>query len=212
MDIKFADFVHIIVALIGLVGVIYSKRVAASNDAQGNAATSEKRASRARPAKQKSSNRTPAIIAWFSIVLLLGNFGVLGWRILSRDAGADLKIVSPAGGDSVGLPEVVRGTSRRIPQEQSIWLVVYSHAVNRYYPQNDPADVQQNGNWASICYLGLDQDAGKKFDIIATLSNSAVRKEFRSYLDTAKEKQSWPGLERLPESTVIYDRVTVVRK
>jgi len=44
------------------------------------------------------------------------------------------------------------------------------------------------------------------------LANKDAQDTFNTYLKKGKEEKSWPGLERLPEGAVIYDRITVMRK
>lgn len=201
MEIKFADIVQIIVAVIAFIGVIYSTRYAKS----------EKRSFKASQAGDKSSPRRSTILIWASVFLLIANFVVLGWRSWDNST-TEVKITEPTAGSPIELREVVKGTSRKIPAGQIIWVVIYSQAVGRYYPQNDPADVQANGAWASLCYLGVDQDAGKKFDIIVVLANKEAQDAFKAYLTKARDQKTWPGLEKIPDPGVIYDRVTVVRK
>jgi hypothetical protein len=203
MEIKFAfaDVVQIIVALIGLIGVIYSAR----------AAKKERKSPKASQADNQYSPRKSTILTWASILLLIANFAVLGWRSWDSPT-TDVKITEPVAGDIVEMLKVVKGTSRKIPAGQVIWVVIYSQAVGRYYPQNDPADVQANGGWSSLCSIGINQDTGKKFDIVAMLANKETQDEIKAYLAKARDQQTWAGVERIPGSAVIYDRVTVVRK
>jgi hypothetical protein len=123
-----------------------------------------------------------------------------------------VKITEPVAGASVEMLGMVKGTSRNIPVGQTIWIVIYSQDVGRYYPQNDPADMQATGGWASRSSFGIEQDAGKKFDILAVLASREAQDTFSAYLTQARDKKSWPGLERLPDSAVRYDRITVIRK
>jgi hypothetical protein len=137
---------------------------------------------------------------------------VLGWRSWDNST-AEVRITEPTAGNTVEMREVVKGASRKIPAGRVIWVVIYSQAVGRYYyPQDNPADVQANGGWASPGYIGIYQDTGKKFDVIAMLANKETQDEIKAYLAKARENHLWPGLERIPGSAVIYDRVTVVRK
>lgn len=123
-----------------------------------------------------------------------------------------LKITYPCSGGRVQIKEIVKGTSQNIPKEYAIWIVIYSHEVSRYHPQDYPADVQANGDWSSSAFIGIGIDVGKKFDIIAVLAGKEAQNAFNDYLEECKEKKSWPGLERLHEGAVIYDRITVIRK
>lgn len=124
----------------------------------------------------------------------------------------EVKISEPADGATVAQTERVKGTSRNVPDGKVVWIVAFVHAVGRYYPQNYPADVQANGDWSSLAYLGVATDVGLKFDIIAVLADKNIQAAFNNYLKDAKDKQSYPGLDQLPKGTLIYDRITVTRK
>jgi len=122
------------------------------------------------------------------------------------------KITQPINGDKIDQKEVVKGTSQKVPSEQKIWVVIFIHKVVRYYPQNNPADIQANGDWASVTYFGIQSDVGLKFDILAVTADKSVQDAFNKYLKEARDKNSYPGLEQLPKEAIIQDRITVVRK
>ena len=123
-----------------------------------------------------------------------------------------LKITQPAAGTSVDQTEMVRGTSQRIPGGQLVWVVWFVHKVGRYYPQNNSADIQANGDWASVTYIGVAKDVGLKFDVLAVLVDKEGQGAFNRYLAEARDKNNYPGLERLPNGVTIYDRVSVTRR
>jgi len=129
-----------------------------------------------------------------------------------REPPPDVNISYPSGGDRVIVQQVIRGTSFNIPEDQVIWIVIYPQEVVRYYPQDNPADIQANGDWTSSSYIGIAADAGKTFDIIAVLANMEAQDVFNDYLEECKEQQSWPGLERLPEGAVLYERINLIRQ
>ena len=124
----------------------------------------------------------------------------------------EVEITYPYDGATVEIREMVRGTSQKIPEGQAIWIMVYPHVAGHYYPLNDPTDVQANGDWTSLAYIGIEEDVNRKFDIIAVLADKKAQDAFNAYLTQAKDKKTWPGLERLPKSATIYDRITVTRK
>jgi hypothetical protein len=125
-----------------------------------------------------------------------------------------LKIIYPAAGNEVEIKEVVTGTSQSIPAEQKIWVVIYNHAVSRYYPQDRPGDVQANGNWASATAFGVPTDKGKKlkFDVLAVTVDKNAEAEFENYLSRARTTNDYAGLVQLPKGANILDRLTVSRK
>ena len=122
-----------------------------------------------------------------------------------------VKITYPSDGSEVEGEVTVRGTSQNIPEGQVIWIVIYVHEVRRYFPQDLPADVQANGDWESPVIIGIEEDIGKRFDIIVVLVDQEAQDEFNEYLEKWKGKYPSPGLERLPEGVVIYERITVTR-
>ena len=124
----------------------------------------------------------------------------------------EIEITYPHDNDTVEISETVEGTSQNIPEGQVIWIVVYPHPVDRYYPYNDPADIQVNGEWASLVVIGVEEDAGMKFDIIAVLADESAQDTFDAYLKQAEATNNWSGLDAIPSGAVIYGRVTVTRK
>lgn len=124
----------------------------------------------------------------------------------------EIKITYPSEGATVQQTESVKGTSQAIPDGHTIWVVVFIPTIGRYYPQNYPASAQPNGNWSSIAYLGVEKDAGLRFEILAVLANHNAQAAFNNYLKDARDKKSYPGLEQLPKEAVIYDRITVTRR
>ena len=82
---------------------------------------------------------------------------------------------------------------------------------DRYYPQNNPAAVQANGDWISLTFIGIEEDVNKKFDIIVVLADKRAQDAFNAYRKQSEDTDTWPGLERLPEGVTIYDRITVTR-
>jgi len=123
-----------------------------------------------------------------------------------------VKITEPVEGALVDPSQMVRGTSRWVPTGQAIWVVVFVQKVGRYYPQNQAADVQANGGWSSITYIGIPSDVGLKFDLIAVLADSEGQAAFNKYLTNARNKSDYAGLEQLPTGATVYDRISVTRK
>jgi len=125
----------------------------------------------------------------------------------------EVKITEPADGAPVEQVTTVRGTSRNVPPDRKIWVVVFLPKFGRYYPHNAPADVQSDGQWFSLCYIGQPnaKDAGLNAQIIAVLADSSVQTTFENYLRTARDRQDYPGLESIPPGAS-YDRKNVVRK
>lgn len=152
-----------------------------------------------------------AITMVVCLLILVSVAGIVILKVAGPKEPA-VRITYPSDGAHVEIREMIRGTSQNIPKGQVIWIVVYPQAAGRYYPQNDPADVQANGDWSSLAFIGIEEDVGRKFDIVAVLANKDAQDAFNAYLAQAKDKKTWPGLEELPNGAVIYDRITVTRK
>jgi len=148
------------------------------------------------------------IVMCICLILLVANLVVFGLRYCGTTT--EVGITYPYNNATVEIKEMVEGTSQNIPEGQVIWIIVYPYLVDRYYPYNEPADIQANGEWASLVGIGIKEDAGKKFkfDIIAVLANEEAQDEFNIYFTQA----IWGGIEKLPKGALIYDRVTVTRK
>jgi len=124
----------------------------------------------------------------------------------------DAKITQPTDGARIEQTETVKGTSQIVPNGSVIWIVVFLPTVGRYYPQNYPADVQANCDWSSVVYLGQAGESGLKADIIAVVADKNAQDAFNTYLKDARDKNAFPGLERIPEGATIYHRISVARK
>ena len=196
MQIQPIDITQIIVAIITAIGIIIAAR--------------QRRMQRERPRLDGEPRRisTWTILMGVCIILLVANLVVFGLRYWEPE----IKITYPYDGATVEIREIVRGTSQKIPEGQAIWIIVYPHLVDRYYPQNNSADVQANGDWTSNTSISIEEDVNRKFDIIAVLADKRAQDAFEAYIKQAKDTKTWPGLGKLIEGTTIYDRITVMRK
>lgn len=124
----------------------------------------------------------------------------------------DIRINQPTDGAMVEQKEMVSGTSQLIPNGSVIWVVVFIPSVGNFYPQNNPADIQANGEWSSLICVGQVGESGLEADIIVVLADMNAQNAFNEYLVNARDKTDYPGLGQLPSGAIIYDRVSVVRK
>jgi len=196
MQIQPIDITQIIVAIITAAGFIIA------------AIIGRRQRERPRPEGEPRRISTWTILMVVCVILLAANLGVFGWRYIKPE----VEITYPYDGANVEIGELVRGTSEKISKGQAIWIIVYPYLFDRYYPQNNPAAVQANGDWISLTFIGIEEDVNKKFDIIVVLADKMAQDAFNAYLIQAKDTDTWPGLERLPEGVTIYDRITVTRK
>lgn len=124
----------------------------------------------------------------------------------------EIVITEPFEGVKVEQIQPVKGTSQYLPDDNVIWIVIFIPSVGRYFPQNFPADIQANGEWSSVAYIGQQGESGLDADIVAVLANKDAQDSFNAYLSDAKDKNDYPGIQQLPNGAVIYHRRSVVRK
>ncbi len=135
--------------------------------------------------------------------------GILISSCIPAETRVDIN--EPTEGSRVSQIQTIDGESQILPPDSVIWPVVYLPATGRYYPQNFPADVQANGEWSATVYIGQENDSGIAADIIVVLADKSAQDAFYSYLADAKDRNDFPGLDKLPKGATIYDRVSVVR-
>ena len=123
-----------------------------------------------------------------------------------------IQITYPEDRAEVLIDEMIKGTSDNLPDDYQIWLVLYSHPVSRYYPQDNPVEMEMTGNWSSRCHIGIQEDKAIMFDIIAVLADKNLQSEFLAYHSQSEKDNIWQGFEKLPENAKIYHRITVIRK
>lgn len=113
--------------------------------------------------------------------------------------------------DTAQIVENITGTAKNIPERHELWILVYAYPAHKYYPQNGTMDIQ-NGNWSIPAYIGVKDNVGVKFDIIAVLADENARAEFTSYIINGKINNKWPGIDKIPDGAKVYDKITVIRE
>jgi hypothetical protein len=146
------------------------------------------------------------------IALIFTGMLVISACIPAAPTEISVTITKPVEGGKVDQFVTIGGNSQALPAKTVIWVVVYLPTVGRYYPQNVPADVQANGDWASITYIGQENDSGLAADIIVVIADKNAQDTFNAYLSDARDKSNFSGLEKLPKGAVIYDRISVSRR
>jgi hypothetical protein len=157
-------------------------------------------------------DRKLRIVLWVCLILLACNLGLFAYRHLSSSQGTDVRIEYPADETDVAIEEISEGTSRNLPEGHKIWIVIFPHGTDRYYPQSIAASLQPNGEWSSRTRIGNEEDVRKQFDVIAFLLDEGAQDTFELYAKRSLEKNSWDGITALPGGAVAYDRVTVTRR
>lgn len=170
--------------------------------------------------KENSFTKYVKVVALLSVTCVVILSGCIGEKLNNEDDGI------PATPKETSLPEVkisydsntvqikenITGTEKNIPEGYEIWVLVYPHPADKYYPISRA--YVQNGTWElpQPAQIGVESDAGVEFDIIAVLADKQAQLELTSYIETSIENQDWPGIWRIPEGAVEYDRITVTRE
>jgi hypothetical protein len=123
-----------------------------------------------------------------------------------------IKITSPEKNAKVSANEMIEGTSQNIPEGNRFWIAVYPRSVNRYYFQDFSPNFMPNGDWSNNAVIGDRMSSGQKFDIYVVLADGEANKLIENHLAECRARQSWPGLEKLPEGTTLFDKVMVIRE
>lgn len=202
-----SEIVQIMVTCISTAGALLcavierGRRKKESNSSNEVASVSEKRTE-----KKWTKSRIGLFACLFIAVVSIGFF--LFWPKPIEEG----KITYPMNQSLCRQTETIQGTSHNIANDKKIWVVVFPQEAGRYYPQNKPADVAVNGNWSSITYIGVPEDVGKRFDILAIGADKSVQDSISVYLAVARDKSDAAGLEQLPDGAVLYDRISVIRE
>ena len=117
------------------------------------------------------------------------------------------------------------GTFKNIPVGAQIRAVVYGPLDQKeplYYPQGvsfpdyrSGVEIFGIGQWiikkeTRGFYVGLDQDYGKRFEILMVIANRTVIDRFVEFLKYGP-RIGFRGLNYLPSGVTVYSAVTVTR-
>jgi len=143
MDIESSIIVPIIVALIGVIGILI-------------------------PIIVKMDKGLIRKIFWTIVILLIVSIGVLVCMLLDYD-GIKIEITHPKEGEVVEIRESVKGRCKNIKPDQKIWIVVYSYKDSRYFPHKNHANTSDDTWMSPEVEIGGTGDNDKKFIIQAIL-------------------------------------------
>jgi len=196
MNAYFGHITQIVVAVVSLVGVIYSANRGRQDDRKGR---KEKRHLGSYPTKYKA-------LFIVSFVLTVVNIGIFGWRL--RSDSASVEITHPKDKSVVSESASVTVNYAHIDTDQTIWIVVYSPSSDKYFPQGRIPN-NESGTWSLRNRpIGSSLDSGQEFDIMAfTLSEDASRS-----MENVCSVVDFAGLIELPTGASLCDRITVTRK
>ncbi|XHH07810.1 MAG: hypothetical protein ACFCUE_09550 [Candidatus Bathyarchaeia archaeon] len=120
----------------------------------------------------------------------------------------NISITYPTNNSNVKIFEDVTGTSKNIPSNQKLWIVI--HEGNLYYPMVDAVN-PLNGQWSYSTTIGNENSTGKIFEIDAVLADSSAQSQFTSWTNAFSTSQHW-DMANLPNGATIYEKVFVKRE
>ena len=134
---------------------------------------------------------------FFSGILVLACLLVF---LMTKDALAEVTIVSPQNNSNVRTPEIVSGTAD-IPSGEHLWLLArrYDFAP-LWWPQREIIIDPKTHKWKASANLGEKQDVGFNFDIGVITVGTAEHNELMNYWRHAATTGDWRPIE-IPEPT-----------
>jgi len=146
------------------------------------------------------------ILLGTGIALLFLAITLFAWKHFTKPI---ITIISHNEGTEVNPTETIEGQCKNIPSKAKIWVAVYSHNDQRYYPHLTNSTIENDGKWvASGISIGSSADSKKKFDIMLLLLNEKNVTEFQNYINNIDRH----GLATLPQEIKIIKRITVTRR
>ncbi len=106
---------------------------------------------------------------------------------------------------------LVQGTARNLRPGEKIWVFTQNPGDSHFNPQPQAAVVSSSGSWSSQTFVGSAGDAGKQFQILVAVADSAAATTIISYLANANRTGNFPGLPKLPAGARLYGQVPVIR-
>jgi hypothetical protein len=158
---------------------------------------------------------SPALKVWYALTALSVLTFIVAVAVLVTHAAeteTNVNIISLEPGDSVAFDELVRGTSRHLPADHEIWVLVCPHGTHTYYPQSEVYRIEPGGDWSTRALIGPGPEAEGSFDVLAVLADRSASDTFRAAMADPDTEYVGDTLDELPDGVQIHDRITVVRE
>lgn len=161
----------------------------------------------------KNSSITEQVIAGLLIAAIVAG---TTWAIKMFNAPPDKELVisKPVSGSLVGYETKLEGTFSTEYKDADLWLILQPVDTPRFYPADGPILKMKSGTWKGTIYFGSSEtDAiGKEF-VVFIASTTPVSSNFlKEYYHNSIKKNSWEGLESLPDNIVLHDSITLTKK
>jgi hypothetical protein len=121
-------------------------------------------------------------------------------EVISQHLCTDLNIIRPTDGQECGSSVKVEGKSKGFPGK-FLWIFAHvKYLRNMWWPQMNAVNLEPNGHWEMIAFLGGPQDVGFEFEITATWVDSSSNKMLNDYMTAGNQTGNYPGI-KLPEGS-----------
>lgn len=138
------------------------------------------------------------------LLLLFGGSQFVDGQEVKKNTVA---ITAPKEADEVGSKIVVKGTST-IHDRSQVWVLVHLKLLgNQWWPQPKPV-VDEKGNWQALAGIGVPEDIGFDFEIVAATFDQEAEAEILRYHDHGNSTGKWLPIS-FPRTTSNKAVVTV---
>jgi len=148
-----------------------------------------------------------ALISFSILILIVG-------LVFNCDKKPTVRITSPKMFARVNIETDVKGTTKNLPPEYKIWVIIYNINRKKFFPHSNEAILPNGDNktWESIAVnVGTFMDANSEFEIyaIAYKQNDKFSNTMSSYL--ARTNSDGILRKNIPKFE-LFDKVTVTLK
>jgi hypothetical protein len=212
MKLASSEITQIIVAIIGLLGLISQSIIAYLLSKDSNTDSKPK----IKQFKQRIK-KNPQKYKWINLIIAITFifFFLPGSHLIYNRVFVEpsVSIISPHDMQSVNDIIDIEGKCRNIrKQEQLIWITIYSYTDEKYFFHKSSATIDyENDKWKNIkTVIGTPYDLGKKFEILVVLVdiNSDTFFEIKKY----NENPNSHGLDKLPDKCCVLKKISVFIK
>lgn len=157
----------------------------------------------------KRKKKNPLSIGLTVIIVIILLF-VTSSGCMDEDTEPEIEIIHPE--ETVEWQEKIGGTAKNMPDGYELWILAYSKEKQEYYPITEAAT--KYDEWTTQVPIGLENDDGKKYDIIAVLADKKAQDRFNAHISSIKENEDAYSqcIYVIPDGAKEYDRITVTRE
>lgn len=154
------------------------------------------------------------IITFASVaVVLLVFLGVTEWnnkQVSSTPISSPyVDIIFPGESENIEVNSkfsqfTLRGRSDKIPRTEKLWVFAYPLEANRYFPFQNQASVEVDGDWSSSGVIGPIDKPNIMYEFLVVGADENARYLINNYLTKSNETHQYAGLSSLSDSFNVY--------